>query len=121
MRFWPRNWLFSGMAVVFAVLGSASVTQAAWITIKNDSHRVVVVQNTVTSQGRPKRCKPVQLLPGESIREFVAPQRMTLDLYDARNTSKLLHSTNLAIQQENQTFHISTIKGNMTVSSIPGR
>ena len=109
------------MAVVLAILSSASVSQAAWITIKNDSHRVVVVQHTVTSQGRLKRCKPVQLLPGESIREFVAPQRMTLDLYDARNTSKLLHSANLSIQQENQAFHISSVEGNMTVSANPGK
>ncbi|HXD87318.1 MAG TPA: hypothetical protein VN641_12555 [Urbifossiella sp.] len=120
MRFWPRKWLFSGAAVAITALGS-SIAQAAWITIKNDSHRVVVVQHTVASQGRSRRCKPVQLLPGESLREFVAPQKMTLDLYDARNTSKLLHSANLAIQQENQTFHISAVKGTMTVSSTSGK
>ncbi len=43
---------------------------AGWITISNDTNQTLVVQESVTVNGQVRKCKPLKLAPGETIREF---------------------------------------------------
>lgn len=115
-----RTWVLATSAGLM-LLAAGQTAQAGWVTFKNDSSRTLVLQKTVTCQGRPKRCKPIQLLPGESVREFIAPQSITLDLYDSRNTAKRLRTATLDVVSHNQTVALSEHKGNVLVSSIPAK
>lgn len=49
------------------VPGSAS---AGWIALTNDTKQTVVVQETITVNGQARKCKPIKLAPGETLREF---------------------------------------------------
>lgn len=46
------------------------VVTAGWITISNDTNQTLVVQESVTVNGQVRKCKPLKLAPGETIREF---------------------------------------------------
>jgi hypothetical protein len=97
--------LFSGLAAL-ALLGSACAADAAWITIKNDTNRVMVVQSAVGPKGQARRGRPVRLLPRESCREFVPPQAITLEVYDAQTPNKPILTSHLAVKKEEQAFSI---------------
>jgi hypothetical protein len=98
--------LFSGLATALALLGSARAADAAWITIKNDTNRVMVVQSAVGPKGQARRGRPVRLLPGESCREFSTPQAIMLEVYDAQTPNKPILTSRLAVKKEEQTFSI---------------
>lgn len=54
--------------VGFALTPGAAT--AGWITISNDTNQTLVVQESVTVNGQVRKCKPLKLAPGETIREF---------------------------------------------------
>ena len=61
------------LPAVLAVLGlfaGASSVSAGWLTIKNDTKHVVLIQETGGPFNRPIRGKVVKLQPGETYREF---------------------------------------------------
>jgi hypothetical protein len=110
------------IAAVATTLASANVISASWITIKNDTKQPLVVQETMTVNGKVKRCKPVSLLPGESLREFLAgPAQKKIDVFDGQNPNRTLWSGSLHCKDESQTYSIVGVGGTVTVRpAAPG-
>jgi hypothetical protein len=114
-----RSRLLALMAALAVVLGSAGVAEAAWVTIKNDTGKTIVVQETIVVNGKVKRGKPTNLLPGETIREFIpGPTTKTIDVFDAQNPRQPAWSGNLNCKDEAQTFSVSAANGKVTVSQV---
>lgn len=116
-----RTWLLPVATALLAVAGAAGAADAGWVSIKNDTNRVIVVQGSATIKGQSKRCKPVRLLPGESAREYHLPPFVTVDVFDGRNPTKLLHTGNVRIRGENQGFSISVSGPGIVIAPTPGR
>ena len=109
----------AALAASVFVFAGASSAAASWITIKNDTKHSVVVQETMTVNGQVKRCKPVNLLPGETHREFIAgPTVKKLDVFDAQNPNRSLWSGSLHCKDESQTFSIVGSGETVTVRPV---
>ncbi|MDB5312288.1 MAG: hypothetical protein JWO38_6490 [Gemmataceae bacterium] len=106
---------------VLAVVGFAGAADAGWVTIKNDTNQVIVVQCGMETNGQMKRCRPVRLLPGEAVREFRAPRTLMVEVFEGQNPIKLLHTGNLAIKPENQAFSVSTDGRTVSITLAPSR
>lgn len=107
------------VAALVAVAGSAAAADAGWVTIQNDTQRVVVVQTTVTVGGQAKRGRPVRLLPGETLREFHDAATLTVEVFDGRATDRSLFSGALGLRPDPQTFRVAPAGTGVTVT--PGR
>ncbi|QEL16968.1 hypothetical protein [Limnoglobus roseus] len=57
-------------ALCVGLLLTPGVVSAGWITISNDTNQTLVVQESVTVNGQVRKCKPLKLAPGETVREF---------------------------------------------------
>lgn len=57
------------LALVGLLLTTAPAS-AGWITISNDTNQTLIVQESVTVNGQVRKCKPLKLAPGETVREF---------------------------------------------------
>src|SRR5438128_10285846 len=78
------------------LLASPVVASANWITIKNDTGKAIIVQETVLVKGEVKRGKAVNLLPGETFREFTpGPTTKRLDVFDSKNPDRAAWSGSL--------------------------
>lgn len=114
-----RSQLLALLAALAVVLGSAGIAEAAWVTIKNDSGKTIVVQEKIVVNGQVKRGKPTNLLPGETIREFIpGPTTKSIDVFDAQNPNKPAWSGNLTCKDETQTFSVSAAGGKVTVNQV---
>jgi len=116
---------FSGSVVLTCVTAlavsccNAQTPTASWITIKNNTRQIVIVQETKTVNGQIRRCKPVTLLPGETLREFLAgPGMKKLDVFDGNNPKRTLWSGSLSCQEESQTFSIVDSSGAIVVRPV---
>jgi hypothetical protein len=111
--------IFASVAVIALLCCDARAAGASWITIKNNTKQVVVVQETMTVNGQVKRCKPVSLLPGETLREFLAgPAVKKIDVLDGHNPKRSLWAGNLHCNDESQTFSITHSGGTFTVRPV---
>jgi hypothetical protein len=109
----------SAAAAVLVVLTSAGAAGAGWVVIRNDTNRVVVVQETVTSNGQPMRCKPVRLLPGESVKAFQPNgASIKVEVFDGQNPTRNLYSGNQTSREKDQTFSITSDGKTVTLSAV---
>jgi hypothetical protein len=114
-----RSSLFSSIAALAAVVSFAETSTASWITIKNDTKQMVVVQETRIVRGQVKRCKPVSLLPGETLREFLSgPDVKKIDVLDGHNPKRSVWSGSLHCKDESQTFSVTDSGGTVTVRPV---
>lgn len=99
-------WLVVPLALAWA---GASDAHAGWFTLKNDTQRVIVVQETVTgANGLVKRGRPIRLFPGETIKEFQAgPTVKRVEVFEYSRPGKTLFCGNLVCKDENQTFAVT--------------
>jgi hypothetical protein len=109
------------VAVVLIVAGSASVADAGWVTIQNDTGRVVVLQTSVTTAGTPKRSRPVRLLPGEQVREFHDTTSLQIEVFDGQPQDRSLFFGTLTIRPNAQTFLVSPSGQGVAVAPAGGR
>jgi hypothetical protein len=110
---------FVRLAAVAVVLGCADFATASWVTIKNDTKQSIVVQETVIINGQAKRGKPTNLLPGETLREFIpGPTVKTIDVFDVQKPGQSLWSGKLNCKDESQTYSISAAGGRVTVRPV---
>lgn len=116
-----RSRLVPLAAALLTVVGSVAAADPGWVTIRNDTQRVIVVQNSVTVDGRTKRCKPVRLLPGESLREFHAAPTLTLEVFDGKNPMKSLFAGDLSLVPDKQTFAVGGDGPLVKVTVLPPR
>jgi hypothetical protein len=115
-----RSRLLTLLATLLAVAGSAGAADGGWITFKNNTQQVVVVQETVVCNGVTKRGKPIRMLPGETLREFQAtPAVRKYEVFDGRNPGKPLFSGNLKCLGAEQTFSIASDGKTISVTPTP--
>lgn len=94
---------------LLALVGTAGAAEAGWVTVRNDSNRVLIVQGTVNCKAQPMRCKPVRLLPGESVRVFQPNgASVRVEVFDGQNPSRNLYSGNHPGRDKDQTFSITS-------------
>jgi len=114
-----RNRLVALVAALAVALGSATGADAAWVTIKNDTGKTIVVQEITVVNGQVKKGKPTNLLPGETIREFLPGATVKkIEVLDPQNANQSLWSGNLNCKDETQTFSVSAAGGKVTVASV---
>lgn len=102
-----------------AILGFAGPATAGWVTIKNDTTKAVVVQETVTIDGKVRCGTPVRLLPGETVREFrVTPAVKTVVVCDHAKPGVAVFRGDLVITEDTQTFSITTDGKTTTVKAV---
>jgi hypothetical protein len=116
-----RTRFFPLAAAVLAVVGSSGAADAGWVTIKNDTHRVIVVQWAVEVNGQVKRCRPVRLLPGERVREFRPSSTQMVEVFDTQKPIRLLHTSSLTVTPASQVFSVSTDGRVVSISPVPPR
>ena len=101
-------------AVMLAAPGAAL---ANWMTIKNDTGKALVVQEIVVVGGQVKRGKATNLLPGETLREYLpAPTVKRVEVFDSRNPNHPVWSGKLNCKDEIQAFSVTSSGGKVTVS-----
>lgn len=108
-------------AVALAVAGTASAAEAGWVTVQNDTGRVVVVQTTVTVGGQTKRGRPVRLLPGEHVREFHTTTSLQVEVFDGGAHECSLYAGTLGLRVESQAFRVAQAGRGVTVAPAPAR
>jgi hypothetical protein len=107
------------LTVTLSILGSTGFARAEWITIKNDSNKTIVVQEIVDVNGQVKRGKPTNLLPGETLREFLpGPTVKKIEVFDAANPNKSVWSGSLNCKDETQVFSVSSKDNKFGVDQV---
>lgn len=117
-----RSRLLAGIATLLVFVSSGSASSANWVTIKNDTGKPMVVQETVVVNGQVKRGKAVNLLAGESLREFIpGPTVKKVEMFDAANPNQAVWSGELNCPANSQTFSVAVSGGKVTVTaaSVP--
>src|SRR5439155_8849270 len=100
---------FSLIAALAGVVVSASMAEAGWVTLRNDSKDVLIIQETVTANGTPRRCKPVRLRPGEAVREFHPNgSSVKLEIFNEKAQTQSLYSGTRTTADRDQTFSITS-------------
>jgi len=93
---------------VFGLLGAASPADAGWLTITNDTRRVVLIQETGGPLARPIRGKCVKLQPGETYREFhLLPGEKSVILLDANAADPTPAADRLRWQKDDAPFAVT--------------
>jgi hypothetical protein len=93
---------------------------AGWLTIKNDTNKAIVVQETIVSNGQVRRGRPTNLLPGETLREFIpCPTTRRVEVFEARNPTLPVWSGELDCKAEKQLFSVAGTTGKVTVTACP--
>lgn len=104
--FRPRT-LLPAVAAVCGLLGMASAAQGGWITIKNETKQVIVVQETGGPLNRPIRGKCVKLQPGETYREYqLLSGTKNVQIYDADAPTTTLVHERMAWDKEDAAFAV---------------
>src|SRR5438477_12722324 len=88
---WAEDLRILSVALLATVLSSAAADAAGLVGYRNDTTQAVVVQSSVTSNGRTSLSKPQTLYPGEVALDnlaFVGTRRITV--YDAKNNKTIL-------------------------------
>jgi hypothetical protein len=109
------------LAVILAVVGTAPAAEAGWVTIQNDTGRVVVVQISVSTNNQPRRARPVRLLPGEHLREFHATPSVQVEVFDGQPQDRSLFHGTLTLRSDPQTFAVTPSGRGVTVTPAGGR
>jgi hypothetical protein len=90
------------------------------VTIKNDTGKAIIVQETVIVNGKTVRGKPTKLLPGESFREFQnVPGIKSYEVLDAANTAQPIWSGPLNCKADSQSFSVTAFQGKVGVIQVP--
>ena len=104
-----RTWFRPIAAAAVLVVGFAGRADAGWVTIRNDTGKPVVVQESIHWNGDYRRVKPTRLLPGESCREFIpAAETRKVEIFDGSTPPVVLYTGSLPVRDEAQTFAVTT-------------
>lgn len=107
------------LLALFALILSTQAAEANWLTIKNDTGKPVVIQETIIVNGQVKRGRPIPLLGGETNREFLpGPTVKRIEVFDPANPNVPVWSGNLNCPAENQTYSVSIAGGKVTVTQV---
>jgi len=96
--------------IIFALAGACVLggdTRAGWITVKNDTKQIIVIQEVGGPLNRPIRGKCIKLQPGETYREYqLLAGSKNIVLYDSESPSAPLSQDKLTWVQDDATFAI---------------
>jgi hypothetical protein len=110
-----RNGLLGGCWLLLGI----EVAWAGWVTIKNQTGQTLIIQETFVVAGQARRGKPIQLVAGETVREFLPlPTVKNVEIYDPKNPNRPLWSGKLSCKNEDQTYILSSVNGQITVQAI---
>lgn len=109
------------VAVALTVAGPAPAAEAGWVTIQNETSRVVVVQTTVTAEGHPRRSRPVRLLPGEHVREYHTSPSLRVEVFDGQPHDRALFAGTVGVRTDPQTFLVTPAGRGVAVTPAGGR
>jgi hypothetical protein len=117
-----RSRVLPPLAAVVAVVGLSGSAEAGWVTIKNNTDRVIVVQELVVTNGVVKRGKPIRLLPGETVKEYQTnPCVKKVEVFDANDPARPLYTGNLNCKDENPAFSITLDGRSVSITPVPKR
>jgi hypothetical protein len=117
-----RSRILPPLAALVAVVGLSGSAEAGWVTIKNHTDRVIVVQELVVTNGVVKRGKPIRLLPGETVKEYqTKPGAKKVEVFDAHSPARPLYTGTLNCKDENPTFSITADGKSVSITPIPKR
>ena len=89
------------------------------MTIRNDTGKPIVVQETIVVNGQVKGGKPIQLLPGESLRQFApAASVKKFEIHDDQKLNQPAWAGSLTATDEPQTFCVASTGGKVAVSQV---
>lgn len=108
--------MFAAIRVLPFLLLTAPAADAGWVTIQNDTGRVVVVQTTVSTNNQPRRGRPVRLLPGEHLREFHAAASVQVEVFEGQPQDRPLFTGTLTLRAEPQSFIVAPAGRGVTVA-----
>jgi hypothetical protein len=111
--------LIATISAAILVLSCAGSLQAGWITIKNDTSKTLVVQEHVIVNGQIKRGKPINLLPGETLREYLpGPTVKRIEVFESQNPKEAVWSGKLDCKEDAQSFSIATADDKVIVGQV---
>jgi hypothetical protein len=101
-----RTTLIAILAVA-ALLSAREPARAGWITVKNDTKQVIVIQEVGGPLNRPIRGKSIKLQPGETYREYqLLAGSKSIVLYDSDASTTPLAQDKLTWVKDDATFAI---------------
>jgi hypothetical protein len=107
------------MSAIVLIGGSATRAEGAWVTYRNDTTKTILLQESIVVNGQVKRCKPMTLLPGESLREFITgPTTKKIEVFDAQKPNQTIWSGALNCKDESQTFSVSPTGAKVMVTPV---
>jgi hypothetical protein len=114
-----QRWCFSTISVAILLFCGTGSVQAGWIAIKNDTNKTLVVQEHVIVNGQVKRGKPINLLPGETLREYLpGPTVKRIELFETQNPNEAVWSGSLNCKEDTQSFSVTTTNDKVTVGQV---
>src|SRR5580698_1030924 len=116
--FFQRWYILTISVATLLFCGTGSV-QAGWIAIKNDTNKTLVVQEHVVVNGQVKRGKPINLLPGETLREYLpGPTVKRIELFETQNPKEAVWSGSLNCNEDTQSFSVTTTNDKIMVVPV---
>jgi hypothetical protein len=110
---------FLGIAATVLLLCCSGSVQAGWVSIKNDTNKTLVVQENVVVNGQTKRGKPINLLPGETLREYLpGPTIKKIELFETHNHNEPVWSGSMNCKDDTQTFSITSANDKVVVEQV---
>ena len=104
---------------VIAMMALAPIAFAGWVTVKNDTTGSVTVQETVIVNGIVRKCKPVKLAAGETLREFQPKAgTKTIGVVEAGLFGKTLYTGDLKWADGDSAFAIAKDGDKVQVAAI---
>ena len=91
-----------------AMLAAVAPARAGWITVKNDTKQVILIQEVGGPLNRPIRGKCIKLQPGETYREYqLLAGSKNIVLFDLDAPSAPLAQDKLTWVKDDATFTIT--------------
>ncbi len=104
---------------VIAMMALAPIAFAGWVTVKNDTTGSVTVQETVIVNGIVRKCKPVKLAAGETLREFQPKAgTKTIVVVEAGLFGKTLYTGDLKWADGDSAFAIAKDGDKVQVAAV---
>ncbi len=104
----PLRPICAGTLAFAALLLWSDPAQAGWITVKNDTKQVILIQEVGGPLNRPIRGKCIKLQPGETYREYqLLAGSKNIVLYDSEAPTAPLSQDKLTWVKDDATFSIA--------------
>ncbi len=103
----PFRSICPAILALTTLISAGESARAGWITVKNDTKQVIVIQEVGGPLNRPIRGKCIKLQPGETYREFqLLAGSKSIVLYDSEAPTIPLSQDKLTWAKDDATFAI---------------